>query len=278
MRYLYNSLYRSNLFLLSFVTDLYDVVLPGMPCHVTTTASTWTQTSPLGFFYENRWHMTRCTGVSRLEDFRRCLRGQTLILFGDSTTRQWYESVQDMLQCEQTSRKWLSHKWREESTSVNHDLNFTVKWIPHSQPFYNDDNRPTCTSVPTTIADIGSHENVIIVFHMYAHFLTYHHQVFWGRIRKVRKAIVDLFDRNPNVVIAIKGPHSFNTAYMNKALLNDYMGFMYTDILRYEFRDQRDRVIYLDQRDITIAAGCQDIHPDRYVVDQMVRTMLALVC
>jgi hypothetical protein len=89
---------------------------------------------------------------------------------------------------------------------------------------------------------------------------------------------VDLLDRNPNAVIAIKGPHSFNTAYMNKALLNDYMGYMYTDILRYELIDNRDRVIYLDQRDITIAAESQCIHPDRYVVDQMVITMLALVC
>jgi hypothetical protein len=248
-----------------------DVMLPGQPCNETPHPTTWTETSPLGYFYGNRWRMTRCTGVSTVQDFRKCLKERTLIIFGDSTTRQWYGSINDIMQGVQTSEKWITSKWFKASTSVNREINFTVKWIPNAQPLYTI-NSKLCKSTPTILSEIGSDENVIIVLHMYAHLLFYHNDVFRDRIRKIRQAVSELLERNKLAVIAIKGPHHFN----NHKDINDYMGFVFTDILRREFAELRERVIYLDQTDMT-TAGCPGIHPDNYVVEQMVRTMFALV-
>jgi hypothetical protein len=254
------------------LVGIQDSMIPGQSCNVTPHSTTWTETSPLGYFYGNRWRMTRCTGVSTVDEFRKCLKGRTLIIFGDSTTRQWYGSINDIMQGVQTSEKWLTSKWFKASTAVNREINFTVKWIPHSQPIYTV-NSKLSKSIPTILSEIGSDENVIIVLHMYSHLLYYHYEVFWDRIRKIRQAVVELLERNAHVVIAIKGPHNFD----KYNTIHDYMGFMFTDILRREFTELRERVIYLDQRDMTID-GCHGLHPDKYVVDQMVKTMFALVC
>jgi hypothetical protein len=253
-------------------------MLPGQPCHVNPTSATWTQTSPTGFFYGSKWHMIQCAGVSTVPEFRSCLTGRTLILFGDSTTRHWYTQILQMMKCKQTSTKWTFGKWHGPSVAVNPVINFKVKWLPHAYPFYTGDYRYITKSVVRNLDEIPSDENVIILLHMYAHFLTYHYFVFWDRVRRVRHSVQRLLQRNPKVVIAIKGPHTFANTFMDAARLNDYMGFLFADILRFEFSDIQDKVIYLDQRDITVAAESKDIHPDTTLIRQMVGTMFALVC
>jgi hypothetical protein len=60
--------------------------------------------------------------------------------------------------------------------------------------------------------------------------------------------------------------------------VNDYIGLIYTTILRQTFKGLYNKVTVLDQMDATVAKRSLDIHPSRALVGEMVNQFLSYVC
>lgn len=88
-----------------------------------------------------------------------------------------------------------------------------------------------------------------------------------------RDAIGRLLKRAPLVAIFIKGPHAFT--FRDHVLPVDYMARKHKQIWFEEFKDVRDKVVYLDNWDMTV--GSENVHSHPNVLD-MFRNLFAHIC
>ena len=234
-----------------------------------------------GYFYNNIWYPRHCYRAFG-RDVRQCLHGTRLVITGDSTTLAWYKFLQSNLSCSQVSGSWPKNKWHRKNICVIRSINFTMEWLPHGQPFYGGTmwhtNKYTISPIARHINELNSDVRTIIVIHLYIHFTAYHHNIFRDRVRLISKSVRDLFLRNKNATVLIKGPHTYSTTSLGSDCLNDYFGYLYRDILFEEFQGLHDRVIYTDQKDMTIAKCITSHHPPQEVVTESVYQMLSYIC
>jgi len=207
------------------------------------------------------------------------LRNKRLVLFGDSTMRQWFENMVGRWKCTYTTERKNYSTWHKRTACANTQYNFTVEWLPHSQPFYGgDDQRYTTTSIARHLDETGSNDNAIFVLYLYVHMMGYHHSLFRVKIRKIREAVERLLERNNAVKFMLRGPHTFTDPPAWKRRLSDFHALVYKHVLYEEFRGLHDKIIYLDHKDITNAIPIGDPHPPQLVVDAMVDQILDYLC
>ncbi|KAL3863263.1 hypothetical protein ACJMK2_005028 [Sinanodonta woodiana] len=243
-----------------------------LQCKEWTLSSLWNQTSPTGFFIRKKWNSLLCINEMNKDLHMKCMNGTRLYLLGDSTLRQWYIELKDLLDCEPNSESWTKEKWHKPASCFNTELDFGMQWLPHAFPFFTGPNfelRRYKRPIIAYIDEIDSRTKAIVVVHLYAHFISYHPDVFRDRFKSVVVSARNLLTRNPHAIILIKGPHSFKGAGGEYDRLNDYFGYVYKDIMLEEIGDLRDRVIYLDIMDMTIAEDIPEIHPNMDIVREM---------
>ena len=252
----------------------------GLPqCQSYPTQLLWKRAETTGFFYNDTWNMVHCKGVDE-SAYNICLSNTSLVMLGDSTMRQWYAFLERYLECNRITKTWTYDKWHKWSACSKPWLNFTMQWIPHSQPSFmgrSFDTKKKFSSISRYMEQIRNNTNVILVINIYAHFIGYHHSIFRKRMRIISSSMRKLLERNKNVKVLIKGPHT----YVSKAFdggLGDYYGFVYRDIMFEELSGLHDKVIYMDQKDITVARAGKDSHPPVEIVRASIYQMLNYIC
>ena len=217
----------------------------------------WNRTQPAGFFYKNVWQSDICKSSSFV-DYNKCLRNTSLLMIGDSTMRQWYSFLERNLSCSRITEKWTISIWHKMTMCSKSSLNLKIQWIPHSQPCFGERWMTNGKSVSTVMDAIPNNTQVVLVFSNFNHLIRYHYSVFQIRMRKISNSARRLLQRNPNTKIFIKGPHTYN----NKNTMDlDYYGYLFGHIIYEEFKGLHEKVIFLDQTDMTIATGQKSIHP-----------------
>ncbi|CAG5126372.1 unnamed protein product, partial [Candidula unifasciata] len=107
---------------------------------------------------------------------------------------------------------------------------------------------------------IPSEGRYIINIHHFLHLSAHHISIFERYLTAVRNAIIRLLERNPHVLITLRGPHvAEHPPYF--CLSTDAWAQYITTIQKETFRDLQDRVIYFPFWDITVASEDTDIHP-----------------
>ena len=238
----------------------------------------WNKVEPTGFFYNNTWHLLHCQSPG-YSVYRQCLNRTRLMISGDSTSRQWYKFFQKNLQCEQITEKWTTEKWHRKSICIVPAINFTLEWLPHAQPFFPgeewDNQKFGIYSIAKNIDSLQySSTKTYFVIHMHMHMTAFHHSIFRDRMKRISKSVRDLLKINKNVTFLIKGPHTYNRAKQ----LDDYYGYIYKDIMFQEFQGLHDKVVFMDQKDMTIAKALIRNHPRKDVVRGAVFQMLDYIC
>lgn len=218
-----------------------------------------------------------------LDTFNPCLRNKSIYLLGDSTLRGWFIHIfKDKFNCVHSTELWTNEKWHKPSTCVTKDLNLTVHWFPHSQPFSlggsADVNRYTLHSISRRIDEIANDEDALIVIHIYLHIMAYHHDVFKTKMTKIKWSVENLLRRNNKAQVFIKAPHSFLEYAVDSPRFNDWPAYVFTNILFEVFKDLHDKVIFLNNMDATDALQIVQEHPPENVQAAMVEQMLSYVC
>ncbi|XP_052765648.1 NXPE family member 4-like [Mya arenaria] len=250
--------------------------LPQSPCYLRNIQELWRERRSTGFFHNSTWHLRHCTGITR-DRIPECIRHKSMYLLGDSTLRHWYEHyVLKILECKPTSEDWTKEKWHKPATCRNDKLNFSAGWFPFSAG--NDENSYTLYSIARHIDDIPDNEEPLVVVHLFLHMVPYHHSVFQTKMELIRNSVVRLLRRNPNAKVFIKAPHTYLNSPAGRVRLNDFFGYLYTNILYKIFRGFHDKIVFLNNRDSSDSLRLEWNHPPPYVVQAMVEQLFSYAC
>ena len=146
----------------------------------------------------------------------------------------------------------------------------------HAQPFFPRDNwdpsqygRHSLVSYLSDIEDAD--EDLVIVIHMFSHTLNYRTEIFQDRMNAISSSVRRLLDRNNKVRVLLKGPHTYK-------YIATYKYYMYRKIMKETFKDLYDKVVFMEQGDMTVAKNSKSIHPENDIVREAVRQMIGYVC
>ncbi|XP_046549617.1 NXPE family member 3-like [Haliotis rubra] len=243
--------------------------------HRNTISSTWKKFVPEGFLYKGQWYIMPKPLEISVNSLTKCLSNRNLLLFGDSTLRQFYSHLFKRLQMESLTGNWTTEQWHRQSRSQREDLNFKMSWTPHELPLYfGDATRATARPVYVNVDEIPSGSNDLVVIHMYAHFTNHQPHVYRESIRRTANAVKRLLQRSPKVIVGIKGPHYYT--YPDN--LAGGWSHIYDTIIREEFRDVSSKVIYINAWDVVLASKARELHPVAWAVEATFNSFLNDAC
>ncbi|XP_033751063.1 NXPE family member 1-like [Pecten maximus] len=253
-----------------------------VPCYKRPNIETWNEESPVGFYYNGKWHQRGCknTFTPSKISYEKCLRDQYLFLIGDSNIRSWFDHIQKMINMVlpenkkgQTKTRWFSLR-----KAVRQDLNFTMLWAVHELPFYTGENSPRemIKSVAWYIDRIPYKKKATIVLHNMMHFARTTPFEFREHIRDAKFAIGRLFKRMPEARVFVKGPHSATFINMLKPL--DFIRRMHEQLFYEEFMEFHNKITYLNEWDLTTCIENVNVHPDPSTIDDMIHKFMSYLC
>ncbi|XP_069128395.1 NXPE family member 3-like [Argopecten irradians] len=253
-------------------------------CRDVSSRITWHTTNPTGYFYNGLWQSSICKSRIQWEykHYRKCLRNRPVLLTGDSTTRNWFTPLAQLLRLkimiEQSQIHNLRRKWHTFSKAVNANSGISLYWSPHEFPFYsNEQQTEYMRSVASRIDELPSNKSSIVILHWFAHLTRTTPKRYRDHIRSSKKAVLRLLERSPNSDIFIKGPHSFTYEKFLEPF--DYVSGVYKQILYEEFRDSHDKVYFIDQWDATVGNENENVHPTfPFFNEMMLNFLFSFIC
>ncbi|XP_043082383.1 NXPE family member 3-like [Puntigrus tetrazona] len=231
---------------------------------------------PAGFYFKDVWKSFVCnTQQLNSAQMRNCLKNKIIYLFGDSTTRQWFEylerSVPDL-------KRMDLHTPRTGGPLMAVELknNIIVHWRPHGVPLRFTKMLITDLHyISNDIDEIAGGPHAVVVFTIFAH-LVFHPITFYiHQLAKIRESVVALLSRAPQTTVIIK---SGNTAGRKDIFQSDWYARQLNTMMREMFRDING-VIYLDVWQMTSCHYLnENVHPGPVIVANEVKMFLSYVC
>ncbi|XP_022093749.1 NXPE family member 4-like [Acanthaster planci] len=232
-----------------------------------------------GFWLEDKWHSLLCDIKDWTEksNLTSCLRGKTVLLFGDSTTRQWFVHILDLM-----DRKFVGRLddfpffWHRYYKDI--DLSITISFpkelvgsatVELGKVFYEHDlidklNDTRC--------------NYVIMVSPWAHFSQWTRESYTERTQLLREALIRLRRRCPETKIVLKGPHPRDQ--------KDFDAKIYcSDVILKGIGEINQRLLggigvwFLPIWDINLAfPGRKTIHMPVTVIHEEVKLFFSYVC
>ncbi|OWF39329.1 NXPE family member 2 [Mizuhopecten yessoensis] len=259
------------------IMDHDNVGSPDLPCYKRPYKDTWTEESPVGFFHHNKWNLRGCriTFVPSRKSYEKCLRGQYLLLLGDSNIRSWFWQIQKIIESNKTMNTEKLTPRKDKRT----DLNLTMQWGCHEMPFYSGEPgfpRKHIQSVAWHLDEVPRLRKVIVVIHYAYHLFRVMPIEFRAHIRNAKLAIVRLFKRNPEAKVFIRGAHSIT--YPGNFDAVDYLRKIHEQILYEEMLELHDKIVFLNEWDLTTCIANVNVHPSEKTVIDMVNSFMGYLC
>lgn len=253
---------------------------PDLPCYKRPNIETWQEETPIGFFYNGKWHQRGCrnTFIPSTNSYENCLREQYLFLFGDSNTRSWFDEIQKQTRMVISKDEESGTRWFSLRKAVRHDLNSTLLWVVHELPFYTgaESPRKMIKSVAWYIDRIPHRKKVSILIHNMMHFGRLPPSEFREHVRDMKFAIGRLFQRIPHARVFIKGPHS--ATYINLLKPLDFIRKFQDQIFYEELFEFHSKITYLNEWDLTTCIANVNVHPDESTVQDMINNFMLYLC
>jgi hypothetical protein len=207
-----------------------------------------------------------------------CLSNTHVWIFGDSNGVRLFDVVSNLI----NAATVVPGYWPFQFIKADNKYNTTVTFSPVEYPKFMGHwwrERLLYGGVAKQIDNITSKGSLILVIHYYLHISYSHLNVVFMRLKAAKEAIQRLMDRNPDVIVGIRGPHVTSIEYnFNHAIGGDNLGIYLNEMTRYVFKDLKHKVVFLDGWGMTIALENEFIHPVDAVPFEMMRTLLAFKC
>ncbi|KAH3707923.1 NXPE family member 1-like [Dreissena polymorpha] len=257
-----------------------------IPCNERPPRYSWTELGqfPNGYWARNQWRMYNCSSslVHSVKSYRNCLQNKTVYFLGDSTVRQYAEYfINTLLGYNVKNFKDMVGSGRQyHSKQIYKNFGINVTYIKHAMPFHNPDFPPTgITSLPMEIERLSNSDipdkALILVVNYHVHFQAYPVDIFRGRVRSLAQSLSIFLQAKPTASVLFKGFHacSDDTRWFDNKLTLIFRG-----IVKEEFGELKDRVVYLDTWSITAAHDSLALHPAGNAFTSQIQQFLTYVC
>ncbi|KAM9305433.1 uncharacterized protein PAF06_013989 [Gastrophryne carolinensis] len=234
---------------------------------------------PSGYFSHNVWHPVHCnmSPFTHNDKMKAFLQGKKLFLMGDSTVRQYIrhfaEDIQIVDYFNHTEDEMQS--WQKTLLAINLEKFIYVQWKKHTFPFISktfysikEDNY-----MARQIDQIGGGENTIIILTLGQHFRPSPFRIFIKSALNVRRAVERLLIRSPRTRVIIKEENA-REMDVDMERFSDFHGHVQYLALREIFKGLN--VGFVDALDMSIAYGCNVIHPPVEVLENLISMSFTL--
>uniref|UniRef100_A0A8D2DK47 NXPE C-terminal domain-containing protein n=1 Tax=Sciurus vulgaris TaxID=55149 RepID=A0A8D2DK47_SCIVU len=212
---------------------------------------------PGGYTLQGRWITTFCNQIQLdTNKTNGCLKGKLIYLLGDSTLRHW-----------------IYYLPKVAKTLKFFDLHGTGLYKKYFYPFITSQLHSVRDAghIPQEIDQISGDKNTAIIITSGQHFRPFPIDLFIHRAISVRKAIEQLFRRNPDTKVIIK-IENIREMHIETERFGDIQYLILNDI----FKDLNVGVI--DAWDMTIAYASNNLHPPDDVIGDQISMFLSYIC
>ncbi|KAH3885332.1 hypothetical protein DPMN_009326 [Dreissena polymorpha] len=235
--------------------------------------------TPAGYLYEKKWYSKLCRSQFYFSQLTKYLRNVQMVIIGDSTQRQFFYEMRNLVTCEFTTDTWDLAGKHHEVRCENESLKFSLSYKLQELPFCTT-NTPHRYYRPISmnLNEYNKADKLLIVLHGYAHFNNYHSHVFYEYVKEMKSTVEAILTSYPRSFIVIKGPHAFSFAKRTDHFIwmPDSYAAVYEKFVRDIFKDLKsDRLMFLDMMDITIATAQWHIHSEKFIIHEKLSEIFA---
>ncbi|XP_018613349.2 NXPE family member 3 isoform X1 [Scleropages formosus] len=235
---------------------------------------------PSGFYYNHVWQTTSRAPLRQFLDtsaITQCLQGKAVLIFGDSTARQWYEylnaAVPDLKEVNLNSPKNVG-----PFMSVDIVHNILLKYRCHGPPIrFSTVAASQLHYIADELEDVAGGRDTVVMVSVWSHFSTFPVEVYIRRLRAIRRAILHLLQRAPDTLVIVRtgNPQALN---QEVSLYNsDWFSLQFYVVLRSMF--QGLNVVLVDAWEMVVAHHLpHDLHPPLAIIKNMINVILSHVC
>ena len=215
-----------------------------------------------------------------VSQIRNCLQNKELLLLGDSTTRQWAETIPKLLQIpdyKPRNKKTEYHHFIREYKQLNltvsfnfHPLIGTKTKIPVNEVHYEVD---ILQSMPT-----NNCSHLVLVISPWAHYCQWSKESYKQRLLKIREGILKFKVRCPDVPIIIKGSHPREQASKESRIYySNYILHEINALMKDTF--YRSGAWFLDVWDLNLSyPATNNVHMPDKCVEQELMSFITYLC
>ncbi|XP_060785545.1 NXPE family member 3-like [Neoarius graeffei] len=234
---------------------------------------------PAGYYFHDTWTPLNGAVIQQFNDssaITHCLRGKAVYMFGDSTVRQWFEYLADVPNLQQLIP--FRPKNPGPFMAVDKRNNILVSYRCHGPPIRF---RPVLSSqlryVANELDKIQGGPDTVVLVSVWAHFSTYPVEIYIRRLRHIRRAVVQLLNREPATLVVIRTANLQKLSSQNSVVNSDWFSVRRDAVLRAMFRGLR--VQLLDAWEMTLAHHLpHDIHPPPSIIKNTIDLILSHIC
>ena len=240
----------------------------------------WLEQRPTGYTTNQTWIFNNCLNTLKYnaDNLSKCLCGKNITIIGDSTVRQYLETIADVM-------KIKIHLSRFRKSAYSAKFNIHVSWIRHEMPYHGmkllkqQNVMKTSTFHLNELANDKSDgapgNNSVVVVHYGAHLQAFPPDAYRSRLQSLVKALKQLLAKKPATQIFVKGA---TPAIDDKKWFDVRIALIYNEILYEEFADLQNHVVYLDVFSIFVANNVQLLHPTGQAMHNQIQQLLAYLC
>ena len=177
-------------------------------CSERPTKDSWLEQRPTGYIMNQTWIFNNCqrTIEYNSKSLNKCLSGKKITFIGDSTLRQYLETIAGIMKIKINSPDGFS----ETAYSAKFDIH--ISWRKHEMPFHNiqlfkQQGVQSSTFQLSKLANARSiyGKNSIVVVHYGSHLQAFPPDVYRSRLQSLTRALKQLLAKKPDTKIFVKG-------------------------------------------------------------------------
>uniref|UniRef100_A0A672J7B5 Neurexophilin and PC-esterase domain family, member 3 n=1 Tax=Salarias fasciatus TaxID=181472 RepID=A0A672J7B5_SALFA len=234
---------------------------------------------PSGFYYHGVWRSLGGAAVQQFtpEQMTRCLQGKKVLMYGDSTIRQWFEYLNQTLPA---IRQFDLHTSKQTGPlmAMDYTNNIMVTFRCHGPPIrFGLVPIGELRYIANELDSVIGGSDTVIVLGIWSHFSTFPMEVYIRRLMSIRRAVVQLLARAPETVVIVQTAN-LKTLTLYETLTNsDWYSMQRDKALRAVFKGTGVHLV--DAWEMTLAHHLpHNLHPDRPIIKNMINVLLSYVC
>ncbi|XP_071992164.1 NXPE family member 3 [Engystomops pustulosus] len=234
---------------------------------------------PSGYYYRAQWMSMRSIlwQFDKPSDITDCLQGKVVHMFGDSTIRQWFEYLTDVV----PDLKLFdlgSPKNVGPYLSVDVDHNIMIKFRCHGPPIrFSTVSSNELRYIANELDGIAGGKNTVVAITIWSHFSTFPVEVYIRRLQNIRAALLRLQERSPDTAVIIRSANVQELGPEVSLFNSDWYSLQLDTVMRSMFTGLHVNIV--DAWDMSLAHYLPHaLHPDRIIVKNQIDEFLSFVC
>ncbi|XP_035644933.1 NXPE family member 3-like isoform X1 [Oncorhynchus keta] len=239
-----------------------------------------TRITPSGYYFQGSWRALTGGVIRQFNDssaITQCLKGKLVYMYGDSTVRQWFEYLNDLLP-EMKQFNLHSPKNVGPNMAVDSTHNILLRYHCHGPPIrFTNVIASEMRYVANELDGLTGGSNTVVFISIWSHFSTFPVQVYIRRLRHIRRAMVRLLDRAPGTMVVLRSANLQALDPKVSLYNSDWYSLQLDGVLRAMFRGLD--ILLIDAWEMTLGHHLPHaLHPPPIIIKNMIDIILSRIC